>query len=290
METTSLFNPSQLHKLITKEDGHFYHIHKILGGIVLGHFCYRLWQWWVTGKMWFGRDLETLAWIVVHAGLHVSSFEFVIPSRRIKSYNIIWPEFRFHSLIFAYRSLIAMVIMWGIVDVRTACVARGLLVIITIVLADIVTQHYKKIGLVETNDSTMRGNPYPTWFPKNLIPLHNLFYSSSQVLATMQILSSKDIAFPFVMLMAIQTAPFCMTLVKKGIIDQTGWHVYYTIALGLSYLYGSYGERLGRFVPSWLYWLIASGLMAARFSLRLNKYFIWGSVVLIHTVWVFMKY
>jgi hypothetical protein len=176
------------------------------------------------------------------------------------------------------------------ITVKTSAVLRGWLVLLTMVLADTVTRYYKTIGLVEKNESTMRTNPYPTWFPQNLIPYHNIFYSASQILATMECLSSPDISFPFIILIAIQTAPFCMTLVKKGVIDQTGWHIYYTIALGISYMYGNFGARMGHYVPEWLYWVLAFGIMLGRFSLGLEKYFLWSLVVIIHTAWIFLKY
>jgi len=282
--------------LFTKEDGEYFHVHKLLGFAVLAHFIYRMCLWYNSrrGSMGFGFGWETIAWIALHALLHISSFEFSVPQKRIKSYNIIWPEFRFHSMIFSYRSLASMLVIWcvgnRIMSIRMSAILRAWIVIGSMVLADIVTTYYKRIGLVETKQTTMRTNPYPTWFPQKFIPLHNLFYSASQILATMQCLSAIDIAFPFVLLVAIQTAPFCMTLVKKGVIDQTGWHVYYTIALGVSYSYGNFGERMGYLIPLWLHWVIAFGIMLGRFQLELSKYFLWSSAVAIQTVWVYLKY
>ena len=287
-----LLNVQQLHRLITKEDGVYFHIHKILGTLVLGHFLFRLGMWASTGVMGFDHSIKILMWIAVHMLLHVSSFEFSIPQRRIKSYNVIWPEFRLHSMIFAYRSLICMVIMWGhmagYISVQMEAVLRGVLVMITIFSADAVTTHFQSKGLVDAQETTMRTNPYPQWFPKDWIRHHNLFYSASQVLATMTCLSSKDIAFPFVLLVAIQTAPFCMTLVKKGVIDQTGWHVYYTAALGVAYAYGCFGARIGSNIPRWVYWILSFGIMIGRFRFGTSKYILWTSVVLFHTVWVFI--
>jgi hypothetical protein len=285
-----LLNISQLHRLVTKEDGVYFHVHKILGLLVLSHFLFRGYNWITEGNMKFDTSMDTVGWIAVHMLLHVSSFQFALPQRRIKTYNIIWPEFRLHSMIFAYRSLITMAIMWlsmvGRISTMTQVVLRGALVLLIMVLADMVTKHFKSKGLVESAETTMRTNPYPEWFPKEWVKYHNLFYSASQVLATMECLTSKDIACPFVLLVAIQTAPFCMTLVKKGVIDQTGWHVYYTVALGFSYLYGNFGARLGTFIPRWLYWALAIAIMFGRFRLDLNKYFIWTLTVLFHTLWV----
>ena len=287
-----LLNISQLHRLVTKEDGVYFHVHKILGFLVLANFVFRGYKWVSEGNMGFDESMDTVGWIAVHMLLHVSSFQFALPQKRIKTYNIIWPEFRLHSMIFAYRSLVAMGIIWlgmlGKISVWSEVILRGCLVLVTMVLADTVTKHFRAKGLVDTTETTMRTNPYPEWFPKNWIKYHNLFYSASQVLATMQCLTSKDIACPFVLLVAIQTAPFCMTLVKKGVIDQTGWHVYYTLALGVSYLYGKFGARLGSFIPRWLYWTISLVIMVGRFQLNLNKYFLWSTAVFFHTFWVFI--
>ena len=289
-----LLNFSQLHRLVTREDGVYFHVHKILGALVLGHFVFRGFEWIRDGKLGFDESLDTFGWIAVHMLLHVSSFQFSIPQKRIKTYNIIWPEFRFHSLIFAYRSLLTMIVMLlsgkGILSLMSQVIARGCIVLITIFLADIVTNHFQIRGLVESTETTMRTNPYPPWFPSGLIKYHNTFYSASQVLATMQCLTSRDIAFPFVLLVAIQTAPFCMTLVKKGVIDQTGWHVYYTLALSVSYLYGIFGPRLGTFIPRMLYWTISFGIMIARFQFHINKYFLWTVTVFMHTIWVYIMH
>ena len=285
-----LLNVTQLHRLVTREDGVYFHVHKILGVLVLGHFVFRGIKWINTRNMGFDSSLDTLGWIAVHMLLHVSSFQFALPQRRIKTYNIIWPEFRLHSMIFAYRSLITMLIVWLKLSLRisvvTEVVLRGLLVLVTMALADTVTKHFRAKGLVDSTETTMRTNPYPQWFPINWIKYHNLFYSASQVLATMQCLTSRDIASPFVLLVAIQTAPFCMTLVKKGIIDQTGWHVYYTAALGVSYLYGKFGAGLGCFIPRWLYWAVSITIMFGRFQLNINKYLLWTGTVCLHTAWV----
>lgn len=43
--------PANFHKLITKEDGHFGHVHKIIGSAALAHYIYRAYLLVTTGSM-----------------------------------------------------------------------------------------------------------------------------------------------------------------------------------------------------------------------------------------------
>lgn len=132
----------------------------------------------------------------------------------------------------------------------------------------------------------MRDNPYPEYIPKWTITLHNYFYSISQVFATMNILTCKDIDKIFLLLIPIQTAPFGMTLVKKGIIDQSGWHVYYTIALLINYL--SVPHTI--LIPNKLYWILSLIFSLLRFKYRVNKYILWSLIISYQVFYVLKKY
>ena len=103
---------SQVHRLITHEDRHIMHIHKTLGVLVLGHIFYRMNLIIKLGDSGLAASPWTPLWLVIHALLHVSSFQFRLPSKRNRTYNIIWPEFRLHSMIFAYRSILSVLLMW----------------------------------------------------------------------------------------------------------------------------------------------------------------------------------
>jgi hypothetical protein len=46
-----LIRPANMHKLMTKEDGHFGHIHKIIGSAALAHYIYRAYLLVTTGSM-----------------------------------------------------------------------------------------------------------------------------------------------------------------------------------------------------------------------------------------------
>lgn len=274
-------NLNQFHRLVTHEDGIYYHLHKTLGISVLSHFAYRTFAFAKFGTMGFDGSWTTLFWIFVHAALHVSSFEFILPSRRNKVYNIIWHEMRWHSMIFAYRSIVLMLLMWfsmnSIVAAHIVAYARGPIVIATMMFADYATWYYKTIDAVEKSDSTMRGNPYPSYIPQNAIKFHNMFYSVSQALATSNILY-RGFDTVFLQLLAIQTAPFGMTLVKKGVFKQAGWHWTYTLALLMSYLYGY-------IIPNeptrMFYWTTVAIFCVSRFKFHTNKYVLWIAAVVL---------
>jgi len=268
-------NPYQWHRLFTHEDGHYAHAHKIAGISVMAHFGYRLWHWYNHGHLGFDSSISTIMLMLVHMSLHITSFQFVIPNRRNMVYNVIWPEMRWHSLIFAYRSIAVMFVIWleqrKLLPLHLDMWARGGIVITAMLLADYATNHYKA-----WDSTTMRKNPYPSYIPQSYIRIHNLFYSLSQIFATLNMLY-RGYDLVFLPLIAIQTAPFCMTLVKKGIINQMGWHVYYTLAILVPYYYAFTHKGKGLS-------LVRAALFAAtaRFGLNLNKYVLWAIVIAVH--------
>jgi hypothetical protein len=97
--------------LITKDDP--LHVHKTLGTLCLASFVWRLSQWGDESDMAFQtRPGLTLPTILLHLSLNMSSFEFVLPPRRINSGYRIWPEYRAHSLVFLLRSLAFLTLNW----------------------------------------------------------------------------------------------------------------------------------------------------------------------------------
>lgn len=267
-------NPGQAHRLVTHEDQRFGHAHKILGIGVLAHFCYRLANWYNHGTLAFAPGSPSTLWLLLlHALLHATSFQFVVPNRRNAVYNIIWPEMRLHSMFFAYRALLVMLVIWlqerNLVPLRWDIWMRGAIVMLTMAAADLVTHAYRGVP-------TMRNNPWPAYVPRWYAKAHNFFYSLSQLFATLNMLyRGNDLVF--LTLIPIQTAPFCMTLEKKGIITQAGWHFWYTVAVGISYAYGLTHLGRGNTVAP-----LALGLAAARFILGINKYALWAAVIAYH--------
>lgn len=262
-----MVNTKQGHRLVTHEDRSIMHMHKTLGIIVLCHMLYRLYLIYQYADSGLTRARIPL-WMTIHAMLHVTSFQFHLYQKRNKVYNIIWPEFRLHSMIFAYRSIIAVLLSWY--GGYWNHVLRGPLVLSTMAAADAVTMYYGQ-------DTTMRGNPYADGTPKWFIIWHNRFYSVSQFGATMGILC-RGINSAFLALLPIQTAPFFMTLAKKGIISQTEWHVLYTFTLLTNWVYALVCKGNDEnIVTTATYMTILSLVTIARFGFRINKYILWGS-------------
>ena len=92
-------------KLITKED--FLHHHKIIGITVFIMFFIRFYLVGADYDMGFKSHPQfTIPTILIHFLLNASSFQFVIPKKRIKNGSRIWPEYRLHAAVFAIRSMI----------------------------------------------------------------------------------------------------------------------------------------------------------------------------------------
>jgi hypothetical protein len=258
---------SQVHRLVTHEDSQY--MHKILGVLVLGHLFYRMNLIFKLGISGLATSYWTPYWMGIHALLHVSSFQFRLPQKRNRVYNIIWPEFRLHSMIFAYRSIMSVMLIW--VGGWWNHALRGPLVLGTMAAADIVTSLYGQ-------DTTMRANPYPNGTSEQFIVWHNRFYSMSQFGATMAIMC-RGADSAFLALLPIQTAPFLMTLVKKGLLNQAEWHIWYTVALLTNWVHALVGKGTDdNMVSTLTYMALFLGATIARLRYRVNKYTIWTVV------------
>lgn len=282
IKDTLYINPFQVHRLVTHEDGIYFHAHKIFGVLGLGNFLYRMANHALYQTMGYSTSPWTFFFIMVHAMMHITSFEFLIPSRRNRTYNIIWPEMRLHSLIFAYRSIILMAILylswWQVIPTSVTVFARGPLVLCTMITADQVTEYYKRVAMIQHDETTMRGNPYPSYIPSQITRWYNLMYSTSQVFGTMNILC-RDFGSIFLVVFPIQMAPFGMTLVKKGILTQAGWHFWYSFAIFASYWYAT---TMTRSATDGLEWFYMSGVFffcISRFAFHVNKYLLWGTII-----------
>lgn len=282
IKDTFYVNPFQAHRLVTHEDGDYFHAHKTFGILGLGNFLYRMGAHAVHHTMGFSTSPWTLFFIAVHAMMHVTSFEFLIPSRRNRTYNIIWPEMRWHSLIFAYRSIILMAFIYlswlQIIPVSMTVFIRGPLVLLTMITADQVTEYYKRAAMIKNDETTMRGNPYPSYVSPIISQWYNLMYSTSQVFGTMNILC-RDFGSIFLVVFPIQMAPFGMTLVKKGILTQAGWHLWYSFAIFSSYWYARTMERSDTDGIEWFYTSSVAFFVLGRFVFRRSKYLLWGTII-----------
>lgn len=246
-------------KLITKED--YSHIHKTLGILSVVHYAYRIHEWYTYKQITFDHDIITLCMICIHTLLSVSSLIFHIPRVRNKMAPMIWPEFRLHSILFACRSLIVMLLHFF--NMR----GRFIIHILTMLGADIVTYYLPSHG------TTMRIMPYEY---ERFWNVHKIFYSMCQVYATLEIITREKMDYAFMVLFPIQLSAFLMTMVRKGLLSSTGWHVLYTVALLTTMMYciSSYSAGFDSKFGT-MYQLCAIGFMVGRFYFKLNKYILW---------------
>lgn len=267
-------------KLVTREDA--YHLHKVFGFLSLAHFLYRLYRWVRFGATNIMDINERYLpfWIFIHSCLSLSSLLFHLPSNRPTSVPVIWPEYRLHSIIFAGRSLVIMSLTLTGKDLYYTRVG---VVVATMIAADVTT-----VLAYHSQHKTMRGMPYPKeWSPVVCSRLH-LYYSISQVFATARMMWHNHelactITEPFLILFPIQLAAFLMTLVKKGIITSEAWHVYYSISLGLNYLYHAAIPYETQTCYPVLLCVIAFCYL--RFRHHLSKYVLWITFSLVARTW-----
>lgn len=143
-------------KLITNHDP--FHVHKILGVLVLAHFLYRfLYGSLIRGFVFCSSTAVQdglcpphqihydAAGIVLHALLSWSSLLLPLPIKRNFSSPMIWIEFRWHSITFATRavmgSLMSLYGLWP-ENVVMNYGAKMALIMGTCYTADFITTKY----------------------------------------------------------------------------------------------------------------------------------------------------
>jgi hypothetical protein len=272
-------------KLVTHEDGRHFHVHKILGICSLCHYLFRFFRFCFTGSMRFDSSWVTLMCICVHALLSGTSLIFKIPENRVRGKPMIWPEFRLHSIFFAWRSILPMMFIWFSSHLTQIEPYRqhffACCILLTMILADYVSSHFKKRGTLQPENTTMRMMPFPENSSERLIAATNVYYSVCQVLATLIVLYATDYPRLLMVMFPIQLAAFLMTLVRKSIISGGTWHVLYAISLGLNYVYAIFDDLS---LPL-DYWLFAAFFCVFRFLFNGNKYLLWG-IIFVCFFWI----
>jgi hypothetical protein len=266
-----------LRKLVGKEDP--FHIHKTLGFFTTVHFLYRATLALGSPQRGMGfqyRNPLDLAGLACHAALSGTSLVFHIPTNRVKGAPMIWPEFRLHSILFAYRAL--WILFCHVVFPTWTCIVRPVSVIGTLVAADMVSHHYKKQGLIHPDQTTMRSMPFPPNISQTMIRTINFFYSSAQVYATLNMLYASPESV-FLTLFPIQFAAFWMTLVRKGFLTAGQWHLFYTLSLLSNFLYGLVRTRDVMDFPGIYYNLFGFMFILGRFYYHVNKYYLWCCII-----------
>ena len=246
-----------MESLITHHEARYGHIHKTLGLLALVHYIYRFYNFMAYGSMMFESSMWPL--IIVHAALSGTSLIFYIPSIRSEKAPMIWPEFRAHSILFAYRSLTAMALTQLAISNPAT---RAATILTTILLADTATSYFKMEGASEAARTRL-----------------NYFYSISQVLATTTLLFSPSMERALMILFPIQIAAFLMTLVRKKLINPFHWHFYYAISLLLNYVHG--GLIQTESMPP-LFYVCSAIFCFLRFGFRMNKYVLWTTICMVY--------
>jgi hypothetical protein len=251
-----MFNARNLYKLATREGARTGYVHNVLGALVLAHYGYRLFLrlggcvfFLQTGRQCYAdpfAGLEasdgTAVLIAMHMTLSATALFFAVPATRSRGKPMIWREFRLHSILFAFRSFLGMLLVWACarydVPAQSAFPRLGRFTLVwwTLAIADRITEHYRSMQNIGHGDTTMRMMPYPPSWPAGVRAALNAYYGFSQFIATTAILLNTSLFTLLMSAFPIQLAAFLMTCVRKGILSNAGWHVIYTASLVAAFL------------------------------------------------------
>ena len=236
-------------KLFTNHDK--YHLHKLLGFGCLFNFFLRIYWLVAYGSMYIYADsayasLSALAIPVAHLTLSLSSFIFQVPLIRLNSKIIIWKELQLHNIIFTSRSATIMIYSVicarnniGIIDTGSGPeyyylyqFGKFALIIAHHLLADYITLKYNM-----NEKTTTRDINWENITDTNKVIIKK-YYAICQILAiNALILTDNDkkgsgaIESAFLIMFPIQLSTFLMTLVRKSIISNISWHIFYGLSL-----------------------------------------------------------
>ena len=255
--------------LFTKED--YLHLHKILGFLALISFFWRTVHFGENDMGFAKYPQLTGPTILLHLFLNLSAFEFRIPKKRIADGSRIWPEYRFHSLVFACRSLVTMAVTWieqlyGL----DPNYSYNFAIVMTSMACAYLSSHF-----LGGSQSTIR----KLAAPKSV----RFLFSAMQLKATAgMMIGLRRMSLPFLMLMIIQGNAFNMTLRRKNVINTNGMVGIYAVMLIIGAIVGGnelmeLGET-GRLVAeliSNLAILIRLAPLPAAVQPLQNKYIMW---------------
>jgi hypothetical protein len=200
------------------------HMHKIMGFGCLAHYGVRFYWKFKYGSMFFGpNDISPL----IHLGLSLSSFIFKVPIKRFLNKTIIWKELQLHNIIFTSRSIFIIYHSLYFTNNNIYFYLTKLGIILSHhYLADIVSNKF--INNDFTTTRYIRGD-----YGNHVI---KKFYAISQIIATTNLLLITNPDSSFTIMFPIQLSAFLMTLVRKGIISNNLWHIFYTSSLILPFI------------------------------------------------------
>ena len=257
--------------LFTREDT--FNIHKMFGFPCLVHFIYRFTQVGPT-DMGFGANRFSLACIAMHIMLSSTSLIFKIPTKRIKEGSRIWPEYRLHSINFAFRSIACMLVTMGEKALgREDRPMYALNALIVLAGAAGASAGSASVG-TDNRSNSIRDLDGPAWF--------KFFFSWAQFIATTNcLIGQRRFSLQFVYVFVIQFTAFLMTLRRKNLAPHYPLVATYgailAFALGVALYETSYFSSV--FMVLSLTNLAALG----RMGFGINKYVLWvGMAGIVH--------
>ena len=138
-----------------------------------------------------------------------------------------------HSIIFGWRHVlgcsICLLNLWP-EGLAARIFAKWGLIAATMCAADFAT---RKFG--SPLNRTTNAMPYPVWVsPEMQIPIKDRYVAAQFGATAMSVYSLDDGYLAFIPLIGIQSAAFCMTLVRKHKMSAAGYHLIYSASLALS--------------------------------------------------------
>ena len=227
-----------LQPLFTNHDK--YHIHKILGFACLFNYLLRIYWLILYGSMFiYAGYRSSIAIPIIHLTLSLSSFIFHVPRVRLNSKIIIWKELQLHNIVFTSRSCIIMI--YSLIFMKNDIkpdryylyhLGKFVIIIMHHILADYITLKYNVNDKTTTRDINWEN------IPCNIKKIIKRYYAICQILAiNALILTDNDnsgsgiIESAFLIMFPIQLSTFLMTLVRKSIISNISWHIFYALSL-----------------------------------------------------------
>jgi hypothetical protein len=251
--------------LFTHEDK--FSLHKTLGFACLLSYAYRF---ALVGErdMGFTSSAGTLASIALHMTLSVSSLVFKIPTKRTLTHYRIWPEYRLHSIVFAWRALLTMLVTWaeGRLGLTPAYPVNTLLVLLCFCASDFASHSVGEAASKSIRDLDV---PPVVQFAFSWIQFHGTFNC---------ILAMRRYSTLFVYVWIIQLNAFLMTVQRKNLLSSGPLLCIYAFILVFGYcVISTEMLRVG-----WTFFLASNAIGNTAAILRLSgtrlgarKYLMW---------------
>jgi hypothetical protein len=214
-----------------------FHLHKVLGFGCLFNFFLRIYWLVAFGSMYIYADAQSSLLIpVAHLTLSLSSFIFHVPLTRLNSKIIIWKELQLHNMVFTSRSATIMLYSMLCSRMTTAPylyqLGKFALVVSHHLLADYITAKYNRNEKTTTRDINWEN------ISDDTKAIMKQYYAVCQILAINALIltdnepyGSGAVESAFLVMFPIQLSTFLMTLVRKSIISNISWHIFYGVSL-----------------------------------------------------------